>query len=117
MEKIPTQNTETLVEKFTKDKETYKQQMASISISVMQHQYKAEEECVSLVLKEYLKRAPTDEDFSRCTRMFETENSKLEYILCHENVKLGLIKHEFTFHTGTPSFTVSFNPEVTEFQS
>lgn len=102
---------------ISKELEKYASELAGFTSGVMQRQYEAEEKCVTKVLREYLKKEPTNEDFKNCIRMFDPKY-KMKYILCYKNVTLGCISHSFNCtadYNGT--FTVTFNPDITSFDS
>ncbi len=86
-----------------------KKRVADCSLQILKKLNEAEIECVTKVLTEYLGHAPKDEDFKKCTQITES-NSSANYILCHLDVKLGMITKDI------PDFKVSFNPNKIEFK-
>ena len=99
-----------------KQLEDHVKEMGRVSYKMMEKHHEAEESCVLQVLCKHLDRKPTDEDYKNCTRMFG--KSKMDYILCHLDTKLGVISKTFE---GNPlekdgfKFRVQFSPDITGF--
>ena len=111
-------NTKKFKDQLEKTLQENGDELSAISVDVMKHQNQVEDKLIEKVLKMYLKREVTDEDFSNCIRIYEDENNtKMNYILCYKNVKLGLLHHECKEVEGKLKFYAHFNPDITEFRT
>ncbi len=94
-----------------------KKLVTKLAIDLIKKQQECELNCITKVLNQYLGYAPTEKDFKNCIKMYRDDNeSPDEFILCHRNVKLGLVTHVTSIKMGDTKFSVQFNPDIIEFE-